>query len=133
MINNHPQYGCPVSATLDVIGGKWKLPIVHMLSLGTSRFNALLRAIPGVTRHMLTTHLRELERDGIVYRQVYAEVPPRVEYSLTSFGRSLEPLLDQLRIWGEHYIEQQERKQKHRLLPFTLLNRIDTQSMHQTF
>ncbi|NJO83605.1 MAG: helix-turn-helix transcriptional regulator [Blastochloris sp.] len=111
MIDQHPEYGCPVSAALSVIGGKWKLPIVHLLSLETYRFNTLLRSIPGVTRQMLTTHLRELERDGVVHRRVYAEVPPRVEYSLTPFGHSLEPLLDQLRMWGKHYIEQQERKE----------------------
>jgi DNA-binding HxlR family transcriptional regulator len=110
MIDQHPQYGCPINAALSVIGGKWKLPIVHSLSFGTVRFNTLLRSIPGVTRHVLTTHLRELERDGVVHRQVYAEVPPRVEYSLTEFGSTLEPLLSQLRMWGEQYIEQQEKK-----------------------
>jgi DNA-binding HxlR family transcriptional regulator len=101
MIDQHPQYGCPIGAALSVIGGKWKLSIIHSLSFGTIRFNTLLRTIPGVTRHMLTTHLRELERDGVVHRQVYAEVPPRVEYSLTEFGYSLEPLLNQLRLWGQ--------------------------------
>ena len=77
------KYHCPVEATMDVIGGKWKTLIIHHLLEGTKRFNALKKLIPGVTQRMLTSKLRELEQFGVVHRKVYAEVPPKVEYSLT--------------------------------------------------
>lgn len=97
------RYGCGVEATLDLIGGKWKGVILYFLTYGTLRFNQLRRLLPDVTQRMLTLQLRELEEDGIVHREVYREVPPRVEYSLTPFGRSLEPILQQLRSWGDLY------------------------------
>jgi DNA-binding HxlR family transcriptional regulator len=97
------RYGCGVEATLDLIGGKWKGVILFYLTYGTLRFNQLRRLLPEVTQRMLTLQLRELEEDGIVHREVYREIPPKVEYSLTPFGRSLEPILIQLSIWGDTY------------------------------
>lgn len=93
-------YGCPVEAALDVIGNKWKGIILFHLLSGTKRFNELRRLIPGVTQRVLTLQLRELEADKVVYRQVYPQVPPKVEYSLSEFGQSLEPILMALREWG---------------------------------
>lgn len=95
--------GCPIETTLDIIGGKWKGMVLHRLLAGTCRFNELRRAVPNVTQRMLTRQLRELERDGVIHREVYAEVPPRVEYSLTDFGRSLRPILLAMNDWGERY------------------------------
>lgn len=88
---------------LAVIGGKWKLMILDFLAEDTRRFNQLQRLIPTVTPRMLTRQLRELETDRIVRRKVYPEVPPKVEYSLTDLGRSLMPLLQELRSWGSQY------------------------------
>lgn len=93
--------GCPMVAALNVIGGKWKPMILHMLSDGTMRFGDLKKNIPPVSQKMLTQQLRELESDGIVKRTIYAEVPPKVEYSLTDRGRSLKPILDDLYNWGQ--------------------------------
>lgn len=94
-------YGCPVEAALDVIGNKWKGIILFHLLSGTKRFNELKRLIPHVTQRILTLQLRELETDQIVMRKVYAQIPPKVEYSLTEHGKSLEPILLALRDWGE--------------------------------
>jgi DNA-binding HxlR family transcriptional regulator len=105
------QYGCPVEATADIIGGKWKAVILYYLFQGTKRFNELRRLLPEVTQRMLTLQLRELEQDGIVHREIYKEVPPKVEYSLTEFGTSLGPIIVQMLDWGEQYMEQiQEQK-----------------------
>ena len=93
-------FGCPIEAVLDVIGGKWKAVILYHLQGDTRRFNELRRLVPGVTQRMLTRQLRELETDGIVARKVYPEVPPKVEYSLTEMGRSLEPVLRSIQGWG---------------------------------
>lgn len=92
--------GCPVEATLNIIGGKWKgIALYHLLD-GTMRFNELKRSAGTVTQRMLTKQLRELEADGIVHRHVYAQVPPKVEYSLTEKGESLRPILLALKEWG---------------------------------
>lgn len=95
--------GCPVEATLEIIGGKWKGVILFHLLGGTKRFNELKRTMPAITVRMLTRQLRELEGDGIIERKVYAEVPPKVEYTLTKLGQTLEPILNSLRNWGLEY------------------------------
>jgi DNA-binding HxlR family transcriptional regulator len=94
-----------VTITVDVLGGKWKPLIVHCLLERTRRFAELRRLVHGVTAHMLTAQLRELERDGIVHREVFAEVPPRVEYSLTARGEALRPVLEAMVSWGTDYLE----------------------------
>jgi DNA-binding HxlR family transcriptional regulator len=94
---------CPVKLTASIIGGKWKPPLLFHLEGRTRRFCELQRLIPGLTKKMLTQHLRELERDGIVHRKVYAEVPPRVEYSLTRHGESLKPILKLMSAWGTRH------------------------------
>jgi len=99
------EYHCPVEATIDVIGGKWKTLIIHNLLDGTKRFNELKRLVSNVTQRMLTSQLRELESIGIVHREVYAQIPPKVEYSLTKKGRTLEPVLWKMHEWGELFLE----------------------------
>jgi DNA-binding HxlR family transcriptional regulator len=94
---------CPVKLTASIIGGKWKPSLLFHLDGRTRRFCELQRLIPGLTKKMLTQHLRELERDGIVHRKVYAEVPPRVEYSLTRHGESLKPILKLMSAWGTRH------------------------------
>lgn len=96
-----PEYTCGVTTTLELIGGKWKGVILWHLSLKTLRFSQLKRRLPGVTQKMLTQQLRELERDGLVHREVFAEVPPRVEYSMTELGQTLKPVLQLMRDWGK--------------------------------
>lgn len=91
---------CPVESTLHVIGGRWKFLVLFELCGGVRRFGELRRALPAVTPKMLTQTLREMERDGVVERKVYAEVPPKVEYSLSKLGKSLRPVLDALHEWG---------------------------------
>lgn len=92
---------CPVITTLAVIGGKWKPAILWSLKEnGTLRFGALKKNTSGITQKMLTQQLRELEADGIVSRKIYPEVPPRVEYSLTDYGRTITPILDEMAEWG---------------------------------
>ena len=94
---------CSVEAALGVIGGRWKGVVLFWLLDGKLRFGELRRKVPNCTERMLTLQLRELEEDGLVARTVYAEVPPRVEYELTAFGRSLEPVLRGLCEWGQRY------------------------------
>jgi DNA-binding HxlR family transcriptional regulator len=92
---------CPAEATLAVVGGRWKVPIVWHLFGTTMRFSDLRRALPGLTPRMLTQQLRELEADGVVSRKVYPEVPPKVEYSLTDRGRSLKPVVEAMCRWAK--------------------------------
>ncbi|NQX66387.1 winged helix-turn-helix transcriptional regulator [Paenibacillus alba] len=95
--------GCPVETTLEVIGGKWKGLLLYQLIDGPKRFSEFRRLYPGITQFMLTLQLRELERDGIIHREVYKQVPPKVEYSLTEFGRTLESIILSMRNWGDAY------------------------------
>ncbi|MBZ0216635.1 MAG: helix-turn-helix transcriptional regulator [Fimbriimonadaceae bacterium] len=101
---------CPTEAALEVIGGKWKSLILSHLLMETKRFNELRRLLPNITQRMLTKQLRELEKDNLVRRKIYAEVPPRVEYSLTDLGRTLEPLINLLRAWGETHMMARVRR-----------------------
>ncbi|MEM1204086.1 MAG: helix-turn-helix domain-containing protein [Acidobacteriota bacterium] len=97
--------GCDVEATLSVIGGRWKPVLVCHLLDGRKRFGELRRLTPNATERMITLQLRELEADGVLSRHVFAEVPPRVEYEVTDFGQSLEPILVQMREWGRSFKE----------------------------
>jgi len=97
-------YYCTVELTLQVIGGKWKPIILYRLSRDEAvRFSEIKRSIPNITQKMLTQQLRELESDGVVHREVYPQVPPKVEYSLTEMGRSIMPVVDALCRWGREY------------------------------
>ncbi len=98
---------CPVETTLTLIGDKWKVLILRDLMPGTKRFGELKKSIGAVSQKVLTAQLRAMEESGLVHREVYAEVPPRVEYSLTELGKSLKPILDSLRAWGEAYKSKQ--------------------------
>lgn len=103
---------CPIELALDVMGGKWKAVILYRLSGRTVRFSALKRELCRITQRTLTQQLREMEADGLITRQVYAEVPPRVEYALSGSGQSLLPALDALRTWSETHIAPQVADQE---------------------
>ena len=94
---------CPVETTLTMIGDKWKVLILRDLLSGTKRFGELKKSIGSVSQKVLTAQLRDMEQNGLVHREVFAEVPPRVEYSLTELGRSLKPILDAMWNWGEEF------------------------------
>ena len=96
---------CPVETTLMLIGNKWKVLIVRDLLTGTKRFGELKKSIGKVSQKVLTTQLRDMEESGLISRKVYAEVPPRVEYSLTDLGKSLQPILNAMLQWGTEYKE----------------------------
>lgn len=97
---------CPVERTLEVIGGRWKVLILRELFLGVKRFGQLHRALHGITQKMLTQQLREMEADGIIHREVYLQVPPKVEYSLTPLGESLKPIIDSMHEWGVRHLNE---------------------------
>lgn len=98
------EYNCEKELTLAVIGGKWKMLILwHLGKEGTKRFNELKSLMPGITQRMLVNQLRELESDFIVHREVYPVVPPKVEYSLTEYGKTLMPILEAMYSWGKNY------------------------------
>jgi DNA-binding HxlR family transcriptional regulator len=107
--NSKKVYACAVKASVDMVGGKWKTGILLLLRDRVMRFSELQRTV-GASQKVLTHQLKELERDGIVQRQVYAEVPPRVEYSLSAHGQTLQPVLELLYAWGaEHYLQQEAK------------------------
>ena len=95
--------GCPVSATIRIIGGKWKVVILYLISYKINRFSEIHRMIEGISKKTLTEQLRELERDGIIDRKVFAEVPPRVEYTMTEKGLTLRPIIFSMRDWGMEF------------------------------
>lgn len=97
--------GCAVEAAISLIDGKWKCIVLYHLLRGTTRFNEIRRYVPGATQRMLTNQLRELEADGLIVRTVYAQVPPKVEYSLSPLGLSMEPVLKALKAWGDSHID----------------------------
>ncbi|MEO1257223.1 MAG: helix-turn-helix domain-containing protein [Bacteroidota bacterium] len=100
-INSVDKSGCPVTFTMSLIGGKWKPIILFLIRKGANRFGILQRGISGISKQMLTKQLRELEADGILERKIYAEIPPRVEYFITEKGKSLLPIINSMKRWGE--------------------------------
>ena len=101
---DNKKYNISVEATLEVIGGKWKCVILCHLTHGKKRTSELKRLMPNITQKMLTQQLRELEEDGVINRIIYQQIPPKVEYELSDYGRSLEPILTALCNWGENHI-----------------------------
>ena len=111
-VATHPAGCTAVTPTLAIIGGKWKILILYHLCAGTQRFNELRRLLPDITQRMLTLQLRELEDDGIVHREVYPQVPPKVEYSLTAFGKTLIPVIEVMDAWGKQYASECSRHRR---------------------
>lgn len=100
------QSSCKVETALDILVGKWKPVILfHLYSNGTMRFSELQKAIPDITKKMLTSQLRELEYHDIIHRKIYPQIPPKVEYTITKYGLSLSPILELMNEWGMHHIE----------------------------
>ncbi len=100
-MNNLP--ACPVETTLTLISDKWKILILRDLSMGTKRFGELKKSVTGISQKVLTSNLRQMEERGLLNRKVYAEVPPKVEYSLTELGLSLKPVIEAMELWGLNY------------------------------
>jgi len=105
-LNTKELPACPVETTLTLIGNKWKVLILRDLLSGTKRFGELKKSIGSVSQKVLTAQLRDMEANGLLTRTVYPEVPPRVEYTLTDLGMSLQPVLSSLQLWGETYKQQ---------------------------
>jgi DNA-binding HxlR family transcriptional regulator len=97
------KYSCSIELTMDLIGGKWKIRILWYLNMGTKRYSELKKSISDITPKMLTTQLREMERDNLLTRKVYPVVPPKVEYSITEYGKSLQSTLEEMCKWGNKY------------------------------
>lgn len=110
--NGRKKVGCPVETTIEAIGGRWKVLIIHHLLEGTQRFGVLARLLDGVSARTLTRQLRELEESGVVHRFVHALVPPKVDYSLTPLGRKLTPILYAMHDWGEEAEKHRTRSKR---------------------
>ena len=108
MARANPVTGCPLTAALTAIGGKWKMIIVYWLAESPKHFAALRRAMPGISQKVLTQQLRELVNDGLVEREPHGAVPAKVEYSLSAYGRSVLPLIASVRTWGRNHMERPE-------------------------
>ncbi|ABO35443.1 transcriptional regulator, MarR family [Methanococcus maripaludis C5] len=98
------KYICPVEVTMDIIGKKWKVLILWHLNESTKRFSELKEVVPGISQKMLAQQLKEMEEDGIIKKTIYPEIPPKVEYSVTEFGKTLFPLLKSMNTWAETYL-----------------------------
>lgn len=109
--HNTSRLTCEVESTIKIIGGRWKVLIIRELIPGSKRFGELQRALHGITQKMLTQQLRELEEDGIVHREIYAQIPPKVEYSLTPLGESLKPILYAMHDWAVKYLHERRREE----------------------
>ena len=96
---------CPVTYCMSKIGGKWKPIVLFLISKGANRFGILMKGIDGISKQMLTRQLRELEQDGFLDRKIFAEIPPRVEYSITELGQSLFPIIGSMRDWGKEHMD----------------------------
>ena len=110
MLTQKEQPSCPVAITVQLIGNKWKLLLLRNLLTGTQRFGELRKGIPGISHKVLTENLRSMEKDGIISRTVYAEVPPRVEYKLTELGNTLRPIISAMEQWGKSYKKNKQKK-----------------------
>jgi len=108
------QDNCPVRAALDVIRGRWKPSILLQLKPGRARFSEIQTALKSATAQAITVQLRQLEADGVIIRTAFAEIPPRVEYALSPFGRTLSDLMDQLELWGTEYLRRRDQPPKTR-------------------
>ena len=104
MANFNNDIACPIAATLEYIGGRWKIIILYYLSSGKRRFGEIAARIPTISRKVLSQQLKELERDGLIIREHYKEIPPRVEYSLTELGKSLSSVFKEMSIWGKENV-----------------------------
>ncbi len=109
-VTYHNVEHCPVTFTMEIIGGKWKLLIMYLVSNGINRFGKMSMMLRGISKQMLTTQLRELESDGIIERKIYAEIPPRVEYFLTPKGQSLLPIIALMKDWGLSHLQPESRE-----------------------
>lgn len=103
---------CPIGVTQNIVSGKWKIMIIYRLKDGVRRFNELQRSLPNIRQSALTQQLRELEQDGLIHREVYKEVPPKVEYSLTFIGRRFLRVLERVGEWGNEYIEHLQNQKR---------------------
>jgi DNA-binding HxlR family transcriptional regulator len=110
---------CPVTATMQILGGKWKLLILHLINNDINRFGKMSMMLKEISKQMLTTQLRELEQDGIIDRFIFAEIPPRVEYRLSEKGRSLLPIIELMKEWGNENILKVKARALTREIPLT--------------